>query len=70
MTKDLLISLKGHSPNQWKSFASGTRATAPVTENVAIEAWGREGSIEANNDFAMSIVAVHKTDLLKCMPSN
>lgn len=36
MTKDPVISLKGHSLNWWKSFASVTRARASVTANVAL----------------------------------
>lgn len=74
MTKEPAISLKevinkGHSPSWWKSFASGTRATASVTANVALGDGG-EGSTEPNNDFAMSLAAVHKTDQLKCITYN
>ena len=64
-TKDPVISLKavinkGHSPSWRKPFALGTRAMASVTANVALEDWGGgEGSNEANNDFAMSLAAVH-----------
>lgn len=70
MTKDPIIPLtavtnEGQRIGGIPFFFLVQGHTASVKENVAL--WS---PVEANSDFALSLVTVHRINLIKCFTSN